>query len=605
MTRNLPYTAGLLVVVSAFSVCAAQAAPAKSSIESVTLYRGQALVTRTVALPAKQGEQEIVVSDLPAQVVGASLHADGDKGVTVRSVRYRTRAVAVEPKKEVAELDAQIKQVGREIAANQEMMDLLGKKARLVEKLESFTAATAKDDAARGKLDVKTVGEMTDVIFKHHAEYAKENIVLKFKDQDLKEQLDLLKRKRAELTREKNRTVREAVVRVTAPGPGAANLHLSYLVSSAGWTPTYNIRLDADGKSVTIEYLAEAWQKSGEDWSSVALTLSTATPQMNARSPLLSPYWISLQGDGKKTSALKSFDSFNKAQIANAEDQLGILTAWANPTGREQMLQAGWRLNHLAAQAQSMELNVKGDVFRAGPVARIAAEGLAVSYPLGGKMTLTSRSDKQLVQIQKVKLPAECYHVAVPLLSTYVFRAARATNTSALPLLSGPYNAYIGGEFVGRANLPLVARGQPLNLGFGVDTQLRCRRELLDKSDRTSWGSRIQNFNYRLRLESYKDKPVKVRLVDRIPATKTDDIDIELGDLSHKLSTDAVYVRDLRPRGILRWELELAAGASGTKARDVTYEFEMKFAKDKHLGRHAAGLIQKMRIDYDEMMMMH
>ena len=605
MTRNLLCTVVLLVVVSVVSLCAAQPAPAKSSIESVTLYRGQALVTRTVVLPAKKGEQEVVVSDLPAQVVGASLHADGDKGVTIRSVRYRTRAVAVEPKKEVAELDLQIKDVGRQITANAGMMEMLKKKARLVEKLESFTAGAARDDAVRGKLDVKTIGEMTDAIFKHHAEYAREHVELQFKDQDLKEQLDLLKRKRAELTRQKNRTVREAVVRISIAG-GAAGLRLSYLVSSSGWTPTYNIRLGADGKAVTVEYLAEAWQKSGEDWSSVALTLSTATPQMNARSPLLSPYWISLQGDGQKTSVLQSFDSFTKAQIANASSQLGVLTTWANPGGREQMLQAGWALNHLAAQAQSMELNVRGEVFRSAAAVRtLAGEGLAVSYPLGGKMTLTSRSDKQLVQIQKVKLPCESYHVAVPLLSTYVFRAARATNTSALPLLSGPYNAYIGGEFVGRANLPLVARGQPLNLGFGVDTQLRCRRELLDKSDRTSWGSRIQNFNYRLRLESYKDKPVKVRLVDRIPATKTDDIDIELGDLSDKLSADAVYVRDLRPRGILRWDMNLPAGASGTKVRDVTYEFEMKFAKDKHLGRRAAGLIQKMRVDYDEMMMMH
>jgi len=195
--------------------------------------------------------------------------------------------------------------------------------------------------------------------------------------------------------------------------------------------------------------------------------------------------------------------------------------------------------------------------------------------------------------------------VAIPLLSTHVFRMARGVNTSDLPLLAGQYSAFIGGEFVGRANLPLVARGQPMNIGFGVDTQIRCRRELVDKSDRISWGSRIQTFNYRLRIESFKDRPVSVRLLDRIPAAKSDDIRIRLGRPSDKLSADAMYVRDLRPKGILRWDLKLAAGASGTNARDVTYDFEMKYAKDKHVGRQAAGLMEKMRVDYNDMMMHH
>jgi hypothetical protein len=144
-----------------------------------------------------------------------------------------------------------------------------------------------------------------------------------------------------------------------------------------------------------------------------------------------------------------------------------------------------------------------------------------------------------------------------------------------------------------------------MNLGFGVDTQLRCRRELIDKSDRVSWGSRIQTFNYRLRIESFKNRPVSVRLLDRIPAAKSDDIRITLGRPSDKLSTDAIYVRDLRPMGVLRWDIELPAGASGTKARDVKYDFEMKFAKDKHIGQQAASLMPAMRVDYDKMMMNH
>jgi len=228
---------------------------------------------------------------------------------------------------------------------------------------------------------------------------------------------------------------------------------------------------------------------------------------------------------------------------------------------------------------------------------------LAVSYKLGGTMSLASRSDQQLMQIAKLDLPSETYYQAIPLLTSYVYRAADVTNNAEIPLLAGPYNAYVGGEFVGQGNMLLVARGEKTMVGFGVDTQLRCRRELLDKADSVSWGNRIQEFTYRLRIENFKDEAVTVRLIDRIPATKSEDVRISLDRPKTPLSTDALYVRDLKDRGILRWDLDLEAGASGVKATDVEYGFEMRFAKDKHVGQLVGNVTKAMQADFQEMML--
>ena len=601
MNSRISFTVGVLVFVLAASMCQGQVPAAKSSIKSVTLYRGQALVTRSVTLPAaadpKADEMEIRIENLPAKIVESSLHADGDQGATIRSVRYRTRAVAVEPKKEVAAIDVKIKDVSRKITTNEQMRDLLGRKAKYVEKLENFTSAVAKDNAAARQIDMKAVMQMNEEIFKQHSQQAGEMLKLKFEYEDLTEQLSLLKRKRSELTKDTSRTVREAVVRLLLGDNPPATIKLSYLVASAGWAPAYNIRLVEGGKNVTIEYVAEAWQQSGEDWSKVALTLSTATPHMNAKSPLLSPYWISLTGG--QTGKLSSLKSFNKARGDNSVSQFGVLSKWSASGLRSQTKELGWELNRLAAEAQGMELNVDRKLLQAGSGASGVSAGLAVSYPLAGSMSLTSRPDIQLVQIKKSQLAVESYHMALPLLSTHVFRMARGVNTTDLPLLAGQYSAFIGGEFVGRASLPLVARGQSINIGFGVDPQLRCKRELIDKSDSVSWGSRIQTFSYRLRLENFKSTPVSVRLMDRIPAVKSDDISISLSKPSDKLSADTIYVRDLRPTGILRWDIQLSAGASGAKARDVKYNFEMKYSKDKHIGQRAEGLLKQMRMEYD------
>ncbi len=68
----------------------------RGKIEMVTVYRGQALVSRSVDVPAggedaATGLVEVVVTDLPSRVIAGSLHAEAGEGVRVRSVRYRTR----------------------------------------------------------------------------------------------------------------------------------------------------------------------------------------------------------------------------------------------------------------------------------------------------------------------------------------------------------------------------------------------------------------------------------------------------------------------------------------------------------------------------------
>ena len=62
------------------------------TVTEVTLYRGQAMVTRTIPLEGPAGGVEIVVGDLPEQVVADSLFAEGGEGIEVRAVRVDVAA---------------------------------------------------------------------------------------------------------------------------------------------------------------------------------------------------------------------------------------------------------------------------------------------------------------------------------------------------------------------------------------------------------------------------------------------------------------------------------------------------------------------------------
>jgi len=573
---------------------------AASAVRDVVVYRGQALVTRTVSVPAGEGDMELIVGDLPAQIVGSSASASADAavGVTIRSVRFRARAVAKAPKKEIADLDARIKALDRQVYANKQTEGLLEAKADYVTRLESFAAPTAQVEMAKGVLNPETLEKVSEMIFAMRTELTAEQIKLHNADEDLKEQLALLKRKRQEVAGG-GKTVREAAIFVSKAGKAATTIQLSYLVNGANWSPAYNLRLATDGKTVRLEYLAQVQQTSGEDWSNVKLTLSTATPAMNAESPLLAPFWVGLTAGAGKG---KTISGYAKARVDVSNSQRQAIGAWN--TLRQPPRQAGWDLNRFAATNQVLELNNELVLVRGGQeAARAVTEGLAVSYPLAGKMSLASRPDQQLVQIAAQPFAVRAYYVATPLLSAYVYRRANLVNTSPVPMLAGAYSAYIGGEFVGRGQMPLVACGQEVTVGFGVDTELRCHRELKDKSDKVSWGSRVQTFDYELRLANFKKTPVVVRLLDRIPASKGEDIQVRLLKTSEAVSTDAVYNRDMKDKGILRWDIDLAGEAAGVKVRRLEYSFEMKYAKGTQVGREAAAMPAMMQDDLHREMM--
>jgi uncharacterized protein (TIGR02231 family) len=331
---------------------------------------------------------------------------------------------------------------------------------------------------------------------------------------------------------------------------------------------------------------------------------------MNAEIPILVPMWLGLQrGRPKPAGKPPVSDQAAQGQIRALKNvrmsQYGALRRWQS----QQDVSAGWDLNLEGYRTQQAELAAGNkQIRRWNEMLRAVEQGLAVTYPIAGKISLASRSDTQLVQIAAHKLAGSGHFKAVPLLSGYVFRGIELNNGTDTPLLAGPYSAYVDGEFVGKGQLPLVATGQTFTVGLGIDSQLRCRRELRDKSDKVSLGSRVQTYVYKLTVESFKDKPVSVRLMDRMPVTKGNDMEVELvkaelvaGEkrTEVKLSDDAEYRAEEKPKGILRWDIKVPSGAAGAKAMHLEYTFTMKFAEDRHISQ-STGKLKEMREYYEQ-----
>jgi len=551
-------------------------------VSGVTLYRGQALITRTILFTAVKGSQEVVVSDLPQHIVEGSLFAEALAGLEVRAVRLRQRAVGEEPREDIRTFDLALVELADKLQLNQKNQELAAKKAAYLDGLEGFVAPTAKNDLAKGVLDAVALEKVTLFSFAERQKIAEEQIAFLKEQRQLTEQATLLQNKKAELSSGTQRTVKEAVLFLETNAAGPATVRLNYLVNNCGWSPTYTCRAAQDRQTVDLEYNGLIQQMTGENWEEVSLTLSTASPALSAAGPGLAPFYVSLTRptpnslEGPATAAASKQDAGAYREIKARQQSAN--NAFANSQNYDDNLGFNWDVIRAANDSQTLELTNSKDVLATMRRDAGDSSGPSISYQLPGSVSLASRSDQQMVRIMKHSLPSAFYHVATPVLTSYVYREAELKNTSPDDLLAGPITVSLDGRFVGRGDIPTVARGETFVVGFGADPQLRARRELIDKKENVQGGNRELSFKYRVAIENYKDQAAAVRIFDRLPyADRGSDVRVTLAELKLPLSTDPAYLRSERSKGLLRFDVDVAANATAEKALVIEYSFTVDF----------------------------
>ncbi|HVT81482.1 MAG TPA: mucoidy inhibitor MuiA family protein [Phycisphaerae bacterium] len=607
--KSIRIAAALLTLSVLGTTALAQEAIAKSKVDAVTVYRGQALVTRNVELPAGAGLGELVISELPDGIIAASIFAEGSDGVEVRSVRYRERAVPTDVREEVRKIDEAIIAAGDKIAANQKQMQVLQEQRTYLDKLENFAAPTATTEMTKGVLNADQLKTLTNFQFESRQKIATEELRLQQEARTLQEQASLLSRQKGETAGRSSKTVREAVVFTNRERAGGT-LRLKYLVGNASWNPSYNVRADADKKNATIEYLAAISQMSGEDWSDVSMTLSTASPNLVAAAPTLAPLNIALApisapggrggaaGGGFGLSAATAPDlgivagniSMQRAQAENTRSLGNGINNFDMRVEEQRALQDrnDKLLNRVADQLQVLELITKDS--KSDSRSPNSSEGIVVTYQMKSRTSLPSRADRQLIQIDQLQVKSTFYKIAVPVLTSYVYDQADLVNTSSSVLLAGPVASYAGGQFVGTGAIDTVAVGQPFTVGFGIDSALRATRERVEKTEQIQAGNRVVNFTYRLAIENFGSKPADVRLMDRLPVGKETEVRITFDDAEAvKLSADKEYLQTERKKGILRWDVTVPAQKAGSEAFALTYKLHLEH--DKTLNIATSGVL--------------
>ncbi len=578
------FTLAIAVIYLLATAAFAEVPTTAGTITKVTVYRGQALVTRTIKVDLPQGTSEFIITDLPARIVPESLYAQTSGNLKILSVRYRERAVKEDTRQEVKELDEQIETLKNQIRHAERNHKHGGNLWAKYEGLWKLAIDGSKVDLNRGVLQAEQIQSLAQYLEDKWNELHKEALKIEDHIAELKKELELLNRKRRELDTGRSRTEREAVLFVRKDDKKKASIELNYLVNNANWQQQYNLRANPKKSTVLIEYNAVVNQTSGEDWNGIALSLSTAEPTMVAAPPVLEPMLVGLSRSDRaqqieQQSRFINFDDIRKFQRSRkANIKMGF--------------DANAALNTLAVDNQAFIINA--DIrqvrqFQEQLAEIVRTEGISVTYDLYGKLTLPSRSDQQLVTIASFGVKAEFTLVATPLLTDYVYLQGKLLNDTGPILLPGPASMFRNGEFVGKSQLPQVTIGEKFTAGFGIDSQVQVSHELEKKKTRVQGGNRIDTYHYRIALSNYKNTAVKLQLLDRLPYSDSDSIKIELEKTEPELSKDTEYQRTLRKKGILRWDLDLKPNTVDESATVVKYTYTMEYDRNMAIQPRRTG----------------
>ena len=520
---------------------------ANGTITSVTLYRNRAAITRTATLDLDAGGYSIFFRDIPNSAYLDSVQAHVSDNAGLLSVDTSNKPIVKDNRDVVAQLTRQIEQKEAE-------MDRINAAKQAIELQIAMlqTLITQSGGEETPPFDLATFGIQLDFIGKQMTTLAASLITNENQRKEVRNEIQTLMKKRENIGSEQRNQI-DAIVDIGMARAGTVTIELTYLVLNASWQPVYSIRASEGGEAIVIEYDAEIAQRTGENWTDVALTLSTSQPQRSATPPMPNPWYVNVQPPLSENAAPQTRRGYMKENVRGGT-ALGVMA--------------------------EMDMAVE----EASAMASVVGDGPAVSFALPRTVIVPSNAEEsQTISLAAIDATADLYHVAVPMLTDSVYIRSEVTNDSPYILLPGRASIFHGSDYVGKTSLSTVTPGETFTIDLGIDPSVTATRSLVEKNTASTglFASAKQTaYNYQIAISNGHDESIDVRLWDRIPVSRDESIEILLEKLSQPLSTDSNYLKTVRPRGLLRWDLTIDANMTGEQTYAIDWRVEVARGKD-------------------------
>ncbi|CAE6406553.1 unnamed protein product [Rhizoctonia solani] len=487
-------------------------------IEAVTVYNHRAEVRRIITLELNAGRNDFAIKNLPSGIVPDTLHFAGLSAgqasvvdttcVTPRPNLFggpfqTFKGSPVQRKNEkIAELESKKRELLRELSLINARSDVLLAYAKslngentepgdFVGFLEHFSAA--------GQTTLEATTRIEDGIREIDANISRINANEESEDEADKTQELSAKRKT------------KASIVLSAQEACTVKLSLTYVVNGASWRPAYELHTTTDSKTraiantVTLRYHASILQTTGEDWSDVQLTLSTASSAYSSYVPNLAKSIIkggavpvrppTLFGNNNdKRGIFGAAVSTTNTAVFGSVAPASTFSTGATSGG---LFGAASTINegsHAATTAASSSVPTNGPfsnsegtggeefgvIVESNPEmhaldrvgAAVSDQVLASTYSIETNVTVQSDDIPHRVTIMSMQLNAKTQYITVPKLSRAVYLSCKIINSTTHQFLSGSLITYLDNSYVDTTTLPLVPVKGIITKSLGTDTAI-------------------------------------------------------------------------------------------------------------------------------------
>jgi uncharacterized protein (TIGR02231 family) len=534
-----------LAVVAAFAAVPAKAADvdASSAVDAVTVYPDGASVTRAVTADLAAGDNTLVIKDFPLTLDPSSLRVEGEAGSKLTIGAIDTRPPRAAPPVNLPELDKRIEALKDERANLQGAIAAATARRKFAER---FAEASPAGIGEKG--EARPIADWRAAFAAVAEEVASADAAIRDaerKQRDISREVSRLESDRAIKPPGKL----EVRIELAAAAATRATLRVTYAVRNARWAPLYDARLDTGAKdrkpALELVRRAEITQSTAEDWSNVALAVSTVRTARGGSAPELNSLIVQYpQPPRQAAPASAAMDSARSAAR-------GVMGKVAEPMP-------------IAEPAEEQQATVE-------------VGGFQVMFKIPGRVSVGASEGAKSLRVSTATIAPDLAVRSVPVRDPTAFLEASFKQSEDAPLLPGRISIYRDGVFVGRGQMAAASKDETVRLGFGADDKVKIERSVV-KHNEGSAGlilttSKTDERAFKTVIRNGHDFPIRVAIEDQLPVSETEDIQVEL--LPSTTPPTATNLRD--KRGVLEWAFE----AKPAEVRDIAFAWRVRWPKDK------------------------
>jgi hypothetical protein len=597
----------------------------KSEISEVTVYLNGAQVTRlrTVDLPV--GRTSIKFINLSPFIDSKSISVNAKGEFTVLSVNFQQNYLTQQTRsKEYDELLKTKLEIEKKVNIESAYLGVLNEELVFLKANSSIGGAnTGTNLTSLKEADAYFIDKITAIKLK---QIDRQNNI----DQ-LSKDLEKTENQLASLANKKEFPTGEVIVNVDSKVSTKGTFEIKYIVSNAGWTPSYDIRVENIDLPADLTYKANVHQYTNEDWKNIKLKLSSADPNVSNTYRELQTYLLNYNTippsyinnvsqvsghiyDSKTKEPLPGATVMIKGtSIGTTSDMNGAYSLSVPQNGGLLLISyIGYKQKEAPITNQQMDFQLEEEVLALQEVVVAGSGGVegtlqgrvsginvskskknlqptqqsstvveteqvanqtSVEFEIKTPYTIPSDGKNLTIEIDKYSLPANYQYFCTPKIDKNAYLIARILDWEKYNLLEGEANVFFEDTYTGKTLLDVRYMSDTLTISLGRDKGVSIKRDIQKQfTTKQFLGTKKEETkSWLISIKNNKQQNISISLFDQIPVSAIEDIEVNPINISNgKLDPE---------KGMIKWEFQLKP----TEKKDIDLKYSVKYPKFRTL----------------------